>query len=72
MSRKHNVSETGSVSVFRETSITGHKFALSKGLNRVREFLPSSEDGNKCSSRNVVFQLFRIEGDGKSSETQRF
>jgi hypothetical protein len=47
--RKHNVSETGSVSVFR--------LALSKGQDRVGVSLPSPEDGIRSSFRNVVFLL---------------
>jgi hypothetical protein len=64
--RTHNVSETGSVS--RETTtllcslerasndwVQWLRLALSKEPNRVGVSLPSPEEGNRSSSRNVVF-----------------
>jgi hypothetical protein len=42
--------------------------ALSKRPNRVGFSLPSFEEGNRPSFRNVV--LFRIPEDGQSPETQ--
>jgi hypothetical protein len=46
-----------------------HSQAISKGPNRVRDFLLSPEDGNRTSFRNVVFIVFRISDDGQSPET---
>jgi hypothetical protein len=65
--RKHNVSETGSVSVFRwgkgenysvgavRKSVQWLRLALSKSPNRVVVSLPLPEDRNRSSSKNVVF-----------------
>jgi hypothetical protein len=65
ITRKHDVSETGSVSVFRwgrETPtllvIQWLRLALSKEPNRVCVYLLSHEDGNWSSFRNVVFSSY--------------
>jgi hypothetical protein len=50
--RKHKVLETGSGSVLSPC------LALSKGPNRVGVSLPSPEDGNRSSFRNVVFSSY--------------
>jgi hypothetical protein len=51
---KHNVSETGCVFVFTGP-LQWLKLALSKGPSRVGTSLPSPEDRNISSFRNVVF-----------------
>jgi hypothetical protein len=57
MRRKHSVSETGSVPIFRgerrETFL-----ALSEGPNRVDVSLLSPQDGNRPSFQNVVFSSY--------------
>jgi hypothetical protein len=50
------VSEIGSVSVLRRKDLVQWlKLALSKGPNRVGVFLPTPEDGNRSTLRNVAF-----------------
>jgi hypothetical protein len=51
---KHDVSETGSASVFKQGKnlLLSMRTVLSKGCTRVGAFLP--EDGSRPSFRNVV------------------
>jgi hypothetical protein len=57
--RKHDVSETGSVSVLKwEPVIRWLRLALSKGPNRVG-VPPLTEDGNRSSFWNLMFPSFK-------------
>jgi hypothetical protein len=62
ITRKHNVSETGPVSVLRWGEIQRLRLALSKGPNRVVVSLPSHEEGNRSSIRNTVFSSTQNSG----------
>jgi hypothetical protein len=46
------------------------RLGLSKEPNRVEGSLPSPEDGNRSSFRNVVSSSIRIPNDGQNPETQ--
>jgi hypothetical protein len=62
--RKHNVSETGSVSILRWEEKTPTQLGplerpnLNHWTQWVGVFPPSSEDGNRSIIRNVVFSSF--------------
>jgi hypothetical protein len=67
--KRHEVLETGSVSVLRRWDEDMHlvgslqsldplSLALSKESSKVSVFIPSPEDANKSSFRNVVFYSF--------------
>jgi hypothetical protein len=83
--RKHSVSETGSVSVLRWeektptllgslklTSITGLwlRFVLSKGANRVGVFPPHLRTETDPVSKTLCFLVSEIQDDGQSPKTQ--
>jgi hypothetical protein len=66
--RKHDISETRSVSVLRCWRGRHSIQSLSKGPNWVRRLPPKPEDGNKSSFRNVVFSVPYNTGQWRKSK----